>query len=456
MRRLILLAAVFSIAISATAEASTLKVSGGVLSYSDSSTTDTNNVTIAPTPDGSHITVTETGKTSRNRAITITSDGSCTATATTGTCAAAGVSSITVDTGGANDIIAQSTSLPSTLHGGAGNDTITGGGGDDTFSEEPGADVFHGGGGIDTVDYSSATTPVVVSLDDQPGDGAANENDNVGSDIEMVVGGSGNDTITGSAADNVLVGGAGDDTLTGGAGNDLLDGGTGNDVLNGGDGTDTATYANAATGVTVSLDGKPDDGVQGEADNVDTENVIGSPHDDVLIGNAGANSLSGGDGNDRILGGTGADVLDGGNGDDIIQSLDGTRETVACGDGQDGVVSDRADVRTDCEYIKYRPLAASATALHLSHGAVRAPVRCSPATAVGCHGHITLRTGRHTLGTLRYHLSSGRRWIARIKLSRKARSYVAHHRLTTASLVVSDTDASGDRNRTTQTIRIAS
>lgn len=453
MRRTLALTVVLLV-LPASANAATVKVAGGVLSYGDTITTDANAVTIAPSPDGSRITVTDAGKTSRGRAIAITSDGSCTVAGATASCPAAGTTSITVDTGGADDSISQATSLPSTLHGGAGNDTITGGPGDDTFSEEPGADVYKGGGGLDTADYSSATTPVVVSLDDQPGDGASNENDNVGSDIEMVVGGSANDTLTGSPADNVLVGGPGDDTLTGGAGNDLLDGGAGNDVMNGGDGTDTATYANATAGVTVSLDGKANDGPPGEADNVDTENVIGSAHDDVLVGNAGRNSLQGGEGDDRLLGGKGADVLDGGAGDDIIQSLDGSKDTVTCGDGQDGTVSDRRDVRSGCEYIKYRPLAATATAVHVSKGAVRVPVRCSPATAIGCHGRIALTAGRHVLGTLRYRLPWGRRWVAKIKLSRRGRAYVAPRGVTIAALVVRDVDASGDAVTTAQTIRI--
>src|SRR5207248_642961 len=90
------------------------------------------------------------------------------------------------------------------------------------------------------------------------------------------------------------------------------------------------------------------------------------PGDDVLIGNAEPNALSGGAGNDRILGGKGVDTLDGGPGDDIIQSLDGRRETVACGDGQDGVVSDKRDVRSDCEYIKDRAIAAGQRAASAS------------------------------------------------------------------------------------------
>jgi hypothetical protein len=182
--------------------------------------------------------------------------------------------------------------------------------------------------------------------------------------------------------------------------------------------------------------------------------VTGSPGDDALIGDGGVNTLAGGAGNDRILGGRSADVLDGGPGDDILQSLDGSKDQVLCGDGEDGTVSDRQDVRTGCDYIKYRALAATATALHVSAGAVRAPVRCSPATAEGCRGRISLKAGRSTLGTLTYRLTAGRRWVAKVRLTRKGRSYVAKRRVTTASLVVRDVDATGTATRTTQTIRI--
>jgi hypothetical protein len=81
-------------------------------------------------------------------------------------------------------------------------------------------------------------------------------------------------------------------------------------------------------------------------------------------------------------------------------------------------------------------------------------VRCSPATAEGCRGRISLKAGRATLGTLTYRLTSGRRWVAKIELSRRGRRYVAKRRVTKASLVVRDVDASGVVNRTTQTIRV--
>jgi hypothetical protein len=90
----------------------------------------------------------------------------------------------------------------------------------------------------------------------------------------------------------------------------------------------------------------------------------------------------------------------------------------------------------------------------MSKGAVRAPVRCSPATVEGCHGRISLKSGRITLGSLRYEWASGRRTVARIVLTRRGAGIVRRHRVTTALLVVRDVDPAGTANTTTQTIRI--
>jgi Ca2+-binding RTX toxin-like protein len=439
-----------------------LSVQSGVFSYTETDVNARNVVTVALSSDGSRINLTDSGR-SGGRALTLRSDGSCTVSRATGSCPAAGVVSIVVSTIDQDDTITQNTPIASRLLGGNGNDKISGGPGDDVLVGEGGADILAGGGGRDTADYSARTAPVAVSLDGAANDGEANEQDNVGADVEVLAGGSADDALAGNDADNALLGNGGNDMLGGGGGNDQLDGGAGDDTLaggagsdtlTGGDGSDTASYAESGAGVRVALDGKPGDGASGENDSVDTENVTGSPGDDVLIGNAGVNVLSGGAGNDRILGGAGADVLDGGAGDDILQSLDGVKDTVTCGDGEDGVVSDRRDLRTACDYIKYRPLAATSTALHETSGVVRAPVRCSPATAEGCRGRISLKAARTTLGTLTYKLTSGRRWVARIRLTRKGRKYVAKRQITTASLRVHDVDATGDAVTTTQTIRI--
>jgi hypothetical protein len=139
------------------------------------------------------------------------------------------------------------------LRGELGDDRIDAGAGDDTLDGGGGADILRGGRGTDLVSYASSFAGVNVTLDDHPGDGAASENDDVGSDVENVTGGSGPDVIVGSAAANVLVGSggadrifgeAGDDTLvapfykalSGGPGRDLIQAGTGDGPIDAADG----------------------------------------------------------------------------------------------------------------------------------------------------------------------------------------------------------------------------
>ena len=70
---------------------------------------------------------------------------------------------------------------------------------------------------------------------------------------EQYAGTSFDDTLNGNGGDDVLFGGGGNDTLNGGDGNDTLQGGSGADQFVGGEGIDTASYADSASAVTVSL-----------------------------------------------------------------------------------------------------------------------------------------------------------------------------------------------------------
>ncbi|MFO0849594.1 MAG: PKD domain-containing protein [Gemmataceae bacterium] len=78
-------------------------------------------------------------------------------------------------------------SVPTELHGGAGNDQLLGGAGDDLLDGGAGKDVLDGGDGND-----------------------------------LLLGGDGDDALTGGNGLDVLIGGRGADDLTGGAGDDLL------------------------------------------------------------------------------------------------------------------------------------------------------------------------------------------------------------------------------------------
>ena len=134
-----------------------------------------------------------------------------------------------------------------------------------------------------------------------------------------VFAGNGNDVVHAGAGPDLVHGEAGNDTLFGGHGNDVLDGGTGADVLNGEQGSDTATYENAAAGVTATLDltlGVVNTNDAAGDTYTSVENLTGSAFNDILIGDSSANVLTGGSGDDKLVGGGDADTLDGGSGTD--------------------------------------------------------------------------------------------------------------------------------------------
>ena len=187
--------------------------------------------------------------------------------------------------GGADDDSITGGPAGDILYGQAGDDTMRGGpqgddliggqGDDDEFGESGldrffedadvngtpitgpnGADEFFGGSEEDFVRYDQRATALVVTAgDDLPNDGAdttpggaAEEGDNIRSDVEDVTGASfATNDITGNALENILAGGSvgdtinglgGEDDLVGDNGPDSLYGGTENDRLQGGSGND--------------------------------------------------------------------------------------------------------------------------------------------------------------------------------------------------------------------------
>ena len=207
------------------------------------------------------------------------------------------------------------------LNGGTGNNQLFGENGNDSMTAGLGADVFDGGFNTDTVNYSTRTKGLTISLDGVANDGELivvqqpfplpplgqiPEGDDVRENVENVIGGAGgdlivagptavnntfdgrggNDRLEGRGGADNLIGGAGDDTLLGGVSGDLLQGGTGNDRLLGGAGND---------------------------------DLRGGDNDDVLVGGAGVDAMRGEAGNDVLIASdTFADTLiDGGSGFDI-------------------------------------------------------------------------------------------------------------------------------------------
>jgi Ca2+-binding RTX toxin-like protein len=175
-----------------------------------------------------------------------------------------------------------------TLYGGAGNDTLEGG---------AGADSLDGGDGDDFVSYANAEKAVVADIlgGFVPGEAEGD----VYKKIEGVIGSRFNDTLYGGGL-NTLEGGEGADSLIGYTGDAF------------------ASYAHATTGITASLTDQSINTGEAKGDEFDgIKGLIGSSHDDLLIGDSKTNTLLGGAGNDTLEG-YGYDILNGG-----YDSLDG-------------------------------------------------------------------------------------------------------------------------------------
>ena len=207
-----------------------------------------------------------------------------------------------------------------TVQTGQGNDKIVGSARDETFVPGDGDDSVTGGGGADTFDASACPSPMRVDL-------ARGTSKGQGSDalvgISTVLTGAGNDTLNGGPGNDTLNGGPGNDVLSGAAGDDTLIPGLGQDELQGGPGQDTWDADSAAQDVAVDVGEGVATGL-GRDTLADVENVKGGLGDDILIGDAAANTISGGPGNDLISAGAGDDTIIEGAGDDTVDAGKGT------------------------------------------------------------------------------------------------------------------------------------
>jgi Ca2+-binding RTX toxin-like protein len=266
------------------------------------------------------------------------------------------------------------------LSGGAGDDLMEGGDGDDVLlAGEGGTDTLNGGEGFDTVSVESlGSVQFDMVIGGQLGAGIE-----TWISIEGILGGALRDRFWGNSADNLLTGGGGDDDLFGRAGNDHLLGGDGNDVLQGGEGSDVLEAGNGSdvldgsdggdfisfawrsSGVTFDLSLGTWSDAGATATFTSIEGIKGSKGDDLLTGDAGANTilgggggtdqLFGGDGDDwldgqfvgaSLYGGNGADMLiarndtliDGGAGDDVVDVSEGGQATLSGGEGRDTLI----------------------------------------------------------------------------------------------------------------------
>jgi trimeric autotransporter adhesin len=226
-------------------------------------------------------------------------------------------------------------SLGNSLRGNTGVNILTGADGNDSLDGSVGADTLIGGTGDDTYVIDNASDVVSENASEGTDTIQSGVAHSLASDFEnLTLTGTGAVSGTGNSLNNTIVGNSGANILTGAGGNDVLDGGTASDTMIGGSGDDT--YVVGASGDVVSENtSEGTDTVQSSITytlSADLEhltltgtsniNGTGNALDNVILGNAGLNTLTGGSGNDTYGVDNTSDVISEGAsaGTDLVQS----------------------------------------------------------------------------------------------------------------------------------------
>ncbi len=230
------------------------------------------------------------------------------------------------------------------LEGRAGDDVLIGGPGDDYLEGGTGNDLLSGGSGMnllsgglgDDIYVVSEESDAIVELYGEGNDSVRTvcsyyilpdfvENvQYIGLDnVFLGIGNNLDNIIQSNSELNFLDGGGGNDRLIGGNGTDYLTGGDGDDFIDGKLGEDTIVYQDNAYSVDVNLERGTAISQSGIDTFIGIEDIFGSMHSDILVGNSGSNYIVGSDGDDFIEGLEGNDVLAGESGDDQVIGGDG-------------------------------------------------------------------------------------------------------------------------------------
>ena len=188
-------------------------------------------------------------------------------------------------------------------------------------------------GGADTLDASGYGANQIIHLKAEAFSSIGGINNNItiarGVVIEGAIGGNGADSLLGNSHANFLAGNAGADTL---------DGSAGNDSLIGAEGFDIADYHSASQAVILDLLSGTASGLESGVDMlIGIEGAVGGQGADNFMGDAGNNMLIGNAGDDTLKGGQGADSLYGGAGNDLLIA-DGLGGVFDSGEGDDVVL----------------------------------------------------------------------------------------------------------------------
>jgi len=194
---------------------------------------------------------------------------------------------------------------PDRLSGGTGNDTILGESGADVLLGGQGGDIVEGGAGNDRANGGGQSLDIIaylfapqgVEVNFATGTATGNGSDQI----------KGFDTVVGSPWNDRLLGQEGEQWFVPMGGDDVVDGSEGGDVL---------AYVVSVQAISVDLASGVATG-EGTDTLTSLETVIGSPHDDSIIGDASYNYLLGLDGDDHLDGLAGEDTLEGGGGNDV-------------------------------------------------------------------------------------------------------------------------------------------
>ena len=194
--------------------------------------------------------------------------------------------------GGAGDDWIDGGSGRNTINGGLGADTMIGVGENDYFVVDNFGDSIMGGGGSDGIiseinSYTLNNAFVALVL---------------GAGVTVGTGNSDNNTLTGNSLNNTLHGGSGEDTLLGDIGNDFYYINSSSDMVIEmlGRGTDTIEVSSVTT---YTLANNVERLILGSG----AWNGVGNSLNNMLAGNADANSLIGAAGNDSLFGGDNGD-----------------------------------------------------------------------------------------------------------------------------------------------------